>query len=149
MRWSFVFKHWFFTLLAGPIAAEFLSYIFSGFSGSGLGLFELYLVVLLFSIGFSAPTLIVYIAAFIILQDRNLEIRFSKFILITLAILGIIITALSLGGELFSNNISLIAGYLLAAILIGSILSLKEPNTASKNGARFQIGKKVDDSSSS
>ena len=60
MNWSYLFKHWFFTLLIGPIVSQIIMSVFDVNSHRIIGLLEIYPITLIFGLFFSTPTYILY-----------------------------------------------------------------------------------------
>ena len=91
LNWDYLFKHWFATILLSPIIFD-ISYLFLENTNNIVGLVEVYYITIIFGFLFSIPTYLVYSIAYYILGKRNFNINLSKLILISLAIIGILIS---------------------------------------------------------
>ncbi|CAD0005677.1 hypothetical protein [Flavobacterium salmonis] len=119
--WSYLFKHWIFNLLIGPVVSQIIAFIpVLGFNLS-FGLLEFYPVVLIASLIFSIPTYIVYAFVYYYFSTKDLPILFSKAILILITAIGVFITTAFIGGTL-SHFIAI--SYLISSIITGSIFNL-------------------------
>lgn len=122
MSSSFPFKHWFYTLLLGPLTSLLFDTVFGSIEKAVVGLFEAYPATFIFSILFSIPTLIVYVGVFFLLAKRNTNIRAAKAILIAVSVLGIYITCTIVKGALMNHIIQV---YSLTSIVVGVSFRLK------------------------
>jgi hypothetical protein len=119
--WSYLFKHWIFNLLTGPVISQIIAFIpFLGFNLS-FGLLEFYPIVLIVSLIFSIPTYIVYAFVYYYFSTKDLPIFFSKGILIFITAIGVFITTAFIDGTL-SHFITI--SYLISSIITGSIFNL-------------------------
>jgi hypothetical protein len=91
MNWSYLFKHWFSTLIIAPFTFELIGLIYKT-SNSVVGLVEVYPITIIFSIIFSIPTYILYGIIYYLLARKEVSIKKSKTILIFLTTLCILIT---------------------------------------------------------
>ncbi len=121
MNWSYLFKHCFGTLLLGPLFSEIILIIYDVKPNNLFGLLELYPLSLLFSLIFSAPTYIIYALVYYCLAKFKIQVIYSKIILISLVVFGIIITTSLLKGSIMQD---VLISYTIAAILLGFILNL-------------------------
>lgn len=103
MNWSYLFKHWFATLLLAPIVAQIIVLFAGGGSHSLFGFFETYFLFVFFGLFFSTPTYFLYAYLFSFLKKKNTCLPLAKMILIAFAVSGIIITFWSIGGS-WSHN---------------------------------------------
>ena len=92
MNFSYLLKHWFATLTLAPIISEVINLLFIPNSNKILGLLEVYPITIIFGFIFSIPTYIIYYLAYYLLARKNVNIKTSKLILITLAVIGIIVS---------------------------------------------------------
>ena len=111
------------TLLIAPITSQAIGYIFGPNPHEVVGLLEVYPITLLFSIVFSIPTFLIYLTCFYFLSRQNANYFVAKFILITVAVLGIFITQTIIEGSMSQD---IIIAYSLTAIIVGLLLRLKE-----------------------
>lgn len=123
MKGSYIFKHWGLTLLLAPFTSQALHYFITSNPHQIAGLLEVYPIAVAFSIAFSLPTFIVYIAFFYLLDRNNASILWTKLILISTAIIGVYVTMSIMNGSM-TNDI--IAAYSLTALIVGIILRLKK-----------------------
>jgi hypothetical protein len=134
MKQNYLFKHWLSTLVLAPFLASVYELIFKPISGQIVGLLEVYPIVLLFSILFSLPTLLVYFFVFRVLIKQGINPLLTKFILIALTITGIATTVLLIGGSL---SATLIFAYSLTTIITGCIIRIK--NKADKENSLSSV----------
>ncbi len=123
MKGSYIFGHWVLTLLLAPFTSQALYYFISPNPHQIAGLLEVYPIVLAFSIVFSLPTFVVYLAFFYFLDRNHVRILLTKLILISIAVIGIYVTMTIMKGSM-TNDI--IAAYTLTALVVGIILRLKK-----------------------
>ena len=124
MRKTYVAGHWVLTLLLAPFTSQALQYIFLPNPDPIAGLLEFYPIALIFSIAFSLPTFLIYLACFYFLSKRDLNFAISKVILITVSVLGIYITQTIIRGTMSQD---IIIAYSITAIIVGLILRLRKP----------------------
>lgn len=123
MKRAYLFGHWGLTLLLAPFTSQALQYAFLPNPHQIAGLLEVYPIVLVFSIAFSLPTFLVYIGCFYLLAKNEVNPIMSKFVLITVSVVGIYITQTIIKGSMSQD---IIIAYSTTAIVIGLILRLKE-----------------------
>lgn len=92
MNFSYLFKHWFATLTLAPIISEIINLLFIPNSNKIVGLLEVYPITVIFGFIFSIPTYIICFLVYYFLGSKNINIKTSKLILITLAVIGIIVS---------------------------------------------------------
>jgi hypothetical protein len=126
MRRAFVIGHWVLTLLTAPFTSQAIEYIYGTNPHQVVGLLEVYPITVLFSIAFSLPTLLIYLACFYFLSKGNVDFVVAKLVLIVISVLGILITQTIIKGSM-SNDI--IIAYSVTSIIVGVLLKLKEANT--------------------
>jgi hypothetical protein len=126
MNWSYLFKHWFGTLLIGPIIVDIIIYL--NYTKIG-GLLEVYPIALIFSLFFSAPTYIVYGFIYHFLCYKNIKEFYSKIILITVAVLGVYITTIIIKGNMMED---IAISYSISSIITGLIFKLNFKNDHNK-----------------
>ncbi len=120
MNWSYLFKHWFGTLLLGPIVGQIII-ILTNQENQVFDFLEFYIFYLLFGLFFSSPTYILYAILYWILSSKDISKNYSKSILISFASIGIIITFLTLNGmSTFQGIIS----YMIPSLFLGLFLKL-------------------------
>ena len=122
MNWSYLFKHWFTTLLIAPVICKVLEILFGKDFHQVIGLLEFYPITLLISLILSTPTYIFYAFLYNYLGKKEVKNNLSKAILITFSILGIIIS-FQLLNENSDTNISL--SYIIASIISGILYKLE------------------------
>lgn len=91
MNWSYLFKHWFGTLLLAPFVYELFN-LMKVNSNRVIGLVEIYPITFIFSLIFSIPTYIIYGFIYYFLARKEISIVKSKIILLQFTILSILIT---------------------------------------------------------
>ena len=121
MNWSYLFKHWFGTLLLGPIVSQIIMYLTILNPHRIVGLLEVYPISLIFGLIFSTPTYIIYSFIYYFFGQKNLNVIFAKIILITLAVLGVIITTTILKGNMMED---IAVSYSIASIIAGLFFKL-------------------------
>jgi len=125
MKWSYILKHWGSTLLLGTTVLMLVS----GFGFSSLSEIRdsltWFIVYLIASAIYSAPTLIVYVLVFFILFKRNIESKWIKSILISVTIAGITLTTSLIDSDMLEN---LTIYYSLSAVLTGILLKFRKPD---------------------
>lgn len=123
MKGSYIFSHWILTLLFAPFSSQALHYIITPNPHQIAGLLEVYPIAVAFSIAFSLPTFLVYLAAFYLLDKNHVAILVAKLILIFISVIGVYVTMTIIKGSM-TNDI--IAAYSLTALIVGVILRLKK-----------------------
>lgn len=121
MNWSYLFKHWIGTIFISPFVFE-LFCIFNRNLKSVIGLVEVYPITIIFSLIFSTPTHVLYGFLYYFLGKKNINLKFSKIILILFYALGIIISFALIFGI---DEVELISAYLSTSIFIGLVFKLK------------------------
>lgn len=91
MNWSYLFKHWFATLLIAPFICEFLTLLI-GNTNRVVGLVEMYPLTLIFSVVFSTPTYIIYGFIYYLLAKKEVSVKNSKIILLIFTIICVLVT---------------------------------------------------------
>jgi hypothetical protein len=121
MNWSYLIKHWIGTIFISPFVFE-LFCIFNRNLKSVIGLVEVYPITIIFSLIFSTPTHVLYGFLYYFLGKKNINLKFSKLILILFYALGIIISFALIFGI---DEVELISAYLSTSIFIGLVFKLK------------------------
>ena len=122
MNVNYPFKHWLSTLLIAPFLPTLYELVFNPIKGQIVGLLEVYPIILSFSFFFSGPTFLFYYLTFSVLKKKQSNAELSKLILISLTVVGIVITLLLIGGSL---SFTFILSYSLAATITGILFSIK------------------------
>ena len=122
-RKKYIIAHWALTLLIAPFTSQAIDYIFGANPHQVVGLLEVYPITLLFSIAFSIPTFLVYLTCFYFLSKQDINFAISKFILITVSVLGIFITQTIIKGSMSRD---IIIAYSVTVLIVGLVLRLKE-----------------------
>ena len=91
MNWSYLFKHWFGTLIISPFIYELFN-LMKVNSNRVIGLVEIYPITFIFSLIFSIPTYIIYGFIYYFLARKEISIVKSKIILLQFTVLSILIT---------------------------------------------------------
>lgn len=120
-EWIFLFKHWFFTLLLGPIVSQLLMYITVLHSNKIVGLLEVFPIAFIFSLIFSIPTYSIYTFFYYYFSKKDLPVFLSKFILISLAVSGIFITSYLMEGYMW---LDIAISYSISSIITGLFFKL-------------------------
>jgi len=121
MNWGYLFKHWFFTLLLGPVVSQIVIYFIDLSPGKIVGLLEVYPLSLLFGLFFSTPTYILYGLVYYFLARNNINLILSKVILITLAVVGVITTTSIIKGSMM---LDITISYSIASVITGLFFKL-------------------------
>lgn len=121
MNWSYLFKHWFGTLIMAPIIAQIIDLLMNK-NNQILNFHESFPLFLLFGLFFSTPTYLLYSILFYYLKYKNIKNVYAKIILISFALLGIIITFWLISGTLIYNGILI---YCISSIITGTIFKIK------------------------
>lgn len=119
--WSYLFKHWIFSLLLGPVISQIIAFIPIFYHGQAIGLLEFFPIVFIISLIFSIPTYIVYAFVYNYLSTKDLPILYSKTILNSIPIIGVFITTAFIGGTL---SYFIAVSYSISSIIIGVIFNL-------------------------
>ncbi len=130
MNWSYLFKHWFGTLLLGPIILQIIAYYNYTNSQDIFSFFEMYFVFFFCSLIFSLPTYALYALLFSFLEKINLLSLFSKIILIAFAVTGIIVTFWLIGGNSIDD---LALTYCIASVIAGLLFKLESKEINQKS----------------
>lgn len=125
INWIYLFKHWLFTLLLGPIISEILMYITILNPNKIVGLLEVYPIAIIFSLVFSIPTYIIYAFVYYCLSTKVSTILFAKAILILLAVTGIFVTLNFIGGSI---SLDITISYSIASVITGIFFKLNFEN---------------------
>lgn len=128
---KFVLKHWVLTLLLSPLFI-LLFMLFDKQPMNLEGSYELYLIMFLFSMLFSAPTYIFMFAIGYFMDREGRSIFQKKIILLSISILGIL---LSFQYFLPGSTYYFISGYIIISILITWILPVNNKTLANKRNA--------------
>ncbi|WP_338378118.1 hypothetical protein [uncultured Flavobacterium sp.] len=91
MNWSYLFKHWFGTLIISPFVYELFN-LMKVNSNRVIGLVEIYPITFIFSLIFSIPTYIIYGFIYYFLARNEVSIMKSKIILLLFTVLSILLT---------------------------------------------------------
>ncbi|MFM2213564.1 MAG: hypothetical protein RL427_827 [Bacteroidota bacterium] len=126
MNWSYLFKHWFGTLLLGPLLAHMMEFYSSADSHLVLSILEAYPIFLIFGLICSSPTYILYGGIYYLLGQKDFNLKFAKAILILFSVSGVIITFWLIGGSWSINGIQ---AYCLASIISGIYFTLNFKET--------------------
>ena len=121
MNWSYLFKHWFGTLIMAPIIAQIIDLLMNK-NNQILNFYESFPLFFLFGLFFSTPTYLLYSILFYYLKYKNIKYVYAKIILISFALLGIIITFWLISGTLIYNGILI---YCISSIITGTIFKIK------------------------
>jgi membrane protein YdbS with pleckstrin-like domain len=119
--WIFLFKHWFFTLLIGPIISQLLMYITVLHPNKIVSLLEVFPIALIFSLFFSIPTYVIYAFVYYYFSKKDFPFLFAKCILILIAVTGIFITSSLMRGFMWFD---IAISYSVSSILIGLFFKL-------------------------
>jgi hypothetical protein len=126
MRSTFVIGHWVFTLLLAPLTSQVIGYFYGTDPHQIVGLLEVYPIALMFSIAFSIPTLLIYLIFFYFLSKNRVSISISKFVLIAVSAIGIVITQTIIKGSMSRD---IIIAYSVTSVIVGLVLRLKDVNS--------------------
>ncbi len=91
MNWSYLFKHWFGTLLLAPFVYELFN-LMKVNSNRVIGLVEIYPITFIFSLIFSIPTYIIFGFIYYFLARKEISIVKCKIILLQFTVLSILLT---------------------------------------------------------
>lgn len=127
MNFSYLLKHWFATLTLAPITSEIINLLFIQNSNKIMGLLEVYPITVIFGFIFSIPTYSIYYLAYYFLGEKNVNIKTSKLILITLSVIGIIV---SFSITFNNREPEITIAYIFTSIITGLFfkLNFKETN---------------------
>jgi hypothetical protein len=130
MRRTYVIAHWVLTLLIAPFMSQAIEYFYGTNPYQVVGLLEVYPITVLFSIAFSLPTFLIYLACFYFLSKQNVNFVVSKSILIVISVLGIFITQTIIKGSMSRD---IIIAYSVTSIVVGLVLRLKNAKIKSQD----------------
>jgi hypothetical protein len=122
MNWNYLFKHWFFTLLLGPVISQIIMYVTILNPHKIVGLLEVYPLALLFGLFFSTPTYILYAFVYYLLAKYNINLMLSKTILILFAVCGVITTTSIIKGSMM---LDIAISYSISSVVAGLFFRLK------------------------
>ena len=122
IHWKYLLSHWIITLLLAPFLVQLLMYLTRNNASQIVGLIEVYPITLIVSIIFSIPTYIIYGFIDYLCMNNNVELKINKWILISIALIGILITFLTL---FKTKDLEITIGYFLTSLVVGVILRLK------------------------
>jgi len=123
MKISYAIGHWIFTLLGTPFISYIIEYIQKESSQEGFGLLEIYPFLVLFSMAFSVPAFFFYLICFFLLSSKSISLIISKFILIAVSVVGIVITVWVI---LERIDESLIVPYSITSVITGIVLRISD-----------------------
>ncbi len=122
MKWNYLFKHWFFTILLGPVVSQIIMYVTILNPHKIVGLLEVYPLSIMFGLFFSTPTYILYAIIYYFLAKNNINIMFSKAILILFTVSGVIVTTSIIKGNMMFD---IALSFSIAAVITGLFFKLK------------------------
>lgn len=125
MNNHFIIRHWGLTLLLAPLTSAAIHFFWGKDQDQVISLVTVYPITLLFSIIFSIPTLLVYLACFYLLTKQSIHFAISKAILIAVSIAGIYITQTAIAGTI---SYDIILAYGITSVIIGLLLKIKKPD---------------------
>jgi hypothetical protein len=125
MNWSYLFRHWFLTLIIGPIISQIMMFFFNENSHQIVGLLEIYPISLIFGLLFSTPTYILYGILYHFLGSNHIKSNYAKVILITFSISGVIITTSIIKGYMMQD---IAIAYSIASFITGFLIKLNFKN---------------------
>lgn len=123
MNWSYLFKHWFSTIFFTPIIHQIVLFFDNSSQFSISVFFELFFIFLILGFFLSIPTYLLYGLTYYCLVKINF--KYPKPILISLSVIGIIVTANNMNGTEMPN-ISL--AYCITSIITGLFFKLNIKN---------------------
>lgn len=119
--WSYLFKQWIFSLIIGPVISQIIAFIPVFHPSQAVGLLEIFPVVFIVSLIFSAPTYIVYAFVYNYLAKKDFPILYSKVTLISIPVIGVFITTAFIGGTLWYF---IAVSYSISSIICGLLFNL-------------------------
>lgn len=126
MRQVYVIKHWVLTLFLAPLTSQAIHYTLGTNPHQIVGLLVVYPITLFFSLVFSLPTFLVYLACFNFLSKRDINFALLKVVLIAVSVLGIYITQTIIKGTMSQD---IIIAYSATVIIVGLILRIRNTKT--------------------
>ena len=120
MNWSYLFKHWFSTLLVTPSLFDIINYCYTH-TQTLFSFTSILPVTFILGFPFSIPTYVVYGIIYNWLAKKNIKQHYSKIILISITIIGIVISFHLIFG---TNDKNLPLAYSLTSIFFGIIYKL-------------------------
>ena len=121
INWQYLFKHWIFTLLLGPVISQVIMYFYILDPHKIVGLLEIYPIAFLFSLVFSIPTYLFCSFIYAFLANRIISNNLSKAILILIPIIGIFTTAAIIKGTAW---LDIALSYSISSLITGLIFKL-------------------------
>jgi hypothetical protein len=119
--WSYLFKHWIFSLLLGPVISQIIAFIPFSYPNQAIGLLDMYPVVFIVSLVFSIPTYIAYAFVYNYFSNKDFPLLYSKTTLISISIIGVFITTAFIGGFL---SYFIAVSYSISSITAGLLFNL-------------------------
>lgn len=120
---SFIIIHWLSTLLLAPFIAELFQMAILKDPHRVVAPLEIYPLTFFISLILSLPTLIIYLATFHLIKSKEISSVKSKFILTSVAVLGIFLTMFLLGSNVI-NQLSV--SYTLVVIVVGFSIKIRQ-----------------------
>ena len=125
MNWSYLFKHWFSTILVAPILSDIINYYYTDIQ-TLLTLTYVYPITVIFGLFFSLPTYIILGITYYILDKKGIKPLYIKPILLSLCTIGIILSF----NIIFNNREeNTVLAYSLTSIFFGIIYKIKNNDT--------------------
>jgi hypothetical protein len=121
MNWDYLFKHWFSTILLGPIISQMITYFYDLDPHKIIGLLEAYPISLLFGLIFSSPTYLFYGVLYSFLARKNINPNYAKAILILFSVAGVIVTTSIIKGSMM---LDIAISYSITSIITGLFFKL-------------------------
>lgn len=121
INWQYLFKHWIFTLLLGPVISQVIVYFYILDPHQIIGLLEIYPITFLLSLVFSIPTYLFCSFIYAFLAKRDINYNLSKAILILIPIIGIFTTAAIIKGTAW---LDIALSYSISSFITGLIFKL-------------------------
>jgi len=128
MNWCYLFKHWFSTLLLTPVIHLLVEKWDDLNQLTTMDFLELFPVFLILGFVFSIPTYFLYSILYYYLAQ--LEFKYSKVILISFSVIGIVVTALIIKGTMMPN---VALAYCLSSIITGVSFKLNFKKIENEN----------------
>jgi glucan phosphoethanolaminetransferase (alkaline phosphatase superfamily) len=130
MRRTFIVAHWSLTLPLAPFTLQAIDSLSGTNPNEMTTLLEVYPIVLLFSIPFSLPTLLVYLLCFYFLSKYDVKWKVAKLVLIVVSVIGITATFRLLDEGWMPY---ILIPYSVTTVVVGLIIRLKSSHSKPEN----------------
>ena len=120
-NFDYLFRHWIFTLLLGPILFQSIIAINDLPNCQISSLLPMYPIAIIVGFAISIPTCIIYAFVYNYLSNRSIAVLYKKAILISIPVIGIFITMALIKGTIWFQ---VALSYSITSIIVGLFFRL-------------------------